>query len=322
MRRAKYFTPLKNGATKGAIRIDTVPYQKYFPRGTDPADMWQWLIDTELAHRKPDPGQGTFHDDAIRYLQAVAAMTSYADRKRHIEAWMAVFEGRTRRSITSSEIATQLQVWRQTKSASTCNHLRTALQHLWSTLDGRAATNPVRDVAKFKEPSTVPRALDYKTIRRILKAVRSPVDRARLTLIAYAGLPHTVIGALTEASVIGRTLAIPGRLKGHGTRGQAIPLRAEAVAALKVLKKHNAWGPFDRWHLRRVFNQALVTAQVKGDWRPYDLRHSFATEAYRQSGDLGAVQTLMLHSTESLTRRYALAAVTHRAKSALKNFGK
>lgn len=320
MRRAKYFTPTKYG-TKGAIRIDTVLYQKHFPHGTDPVDMRQWLVDTELAHRKNVPGAGTFRADAIRYLQAVAAMTSYSDRKRHIHAWMEVFGDRSRRSITSSEIAAQLQTWRQTKAASTCNHLRTALQHLWTVLDGRAATNPVRDVPKFKEPSTVPRALDYKSIRRILKAVRNPVDRARLALIAYAGLPHTIIGALTEASVRGRTLAIPGRLKGHGTRGQSIPLRAEAVAALTVLKTRHAWGPFDRKHLWKVFQQACVTAKVKGDWRPYDLRHSFATEAYRQSGDLGAVQTLMLHSTEALTRRYALAAVTHRAKAALKNFG-
>ena len=322
MRRAKYFTATKYG-TRGSIRIDGILYQKHFRRGTDQADLWQWLADTQHAHLAGPTESGSFADDARRYLHAVSAMPSYADRKRHIDAWVKVFPNTQRTAITSAQIATQLQTWRQTKSASTCNHLRTALQHLWTTLDGKAATNPVRDVPKFAEPSTVPRALNYTTIRKILRAVPDPVDRARLTLIAYAGLPNALIASITPDRIDRkrRTVALPGRKKGHGTRGQMIPLRPEALAALKVLAKHNAFGPFSRWHLRKVFKQACVTAKVTGTYRPYDLRHSFATEAYKQSGDLAAVQTLMQHSSESLTRRYALGAVTARARKALKDFG-
>jgi integrase/recombinase XerC len=322
MRRAKYFTKTPYG-TRGSIRIEGTLYQKHFRTGTDPIDMRQWLVDTELEHRIGP--SGPFAEDARRYLLAVAAMSSYADRKRHIEWWVRVFPEKTRKSITSAEIAAQLQTARLTKSASTCNHLRTALQHLWTTLDGKAAKNPVRDVPKFHEPSTVPRALTYTAIRKILRAVTNPIDRARLTLIAYAGLPNALIASITPAHINrkARTLALPGRKKGHGTRGQVIPLRPEALAALKVLDKHKAFGPFSRWHLRKVFKQACVTAKVTNadKLRPYDLRHSFATEVYKQSGDLGAVQTLMFHSTEKLTRRYALAAVNVRARKALKDFG-
>ena len=321
MRRATHMTPTKYG-TLAHIRINTVPYQKHFPRDTPESTIRQWLTDIEIEHRT-GATKGTFRADAIRYLQAVSAMASYTDRKRDIEAWMAVFDEQHRSTITSAQIDAQLQTWRKTKAASTCNHLRTALQHLWTTLDGRAGRNPVRDTKKFAEPSTVPRALTYTAIRKILKAVPNKIDRARLTLIAYAGLPNAIIAALTKDAVNfrARTVAVPGRAKGHGTRGQTLPLRPEAVAALKVIAKHKAWGPFDRWHLRRVFQQACVTAKVTGKYRPYDLRHSFATELYRRSGDLAAVQTLMLHSTEALTRRYALAAVTPRARAALKGFG-
>lgn len=322
MRRAKHLTPTKYG-TVAHIRIDGKLYQKHFPHDADPIDMRQWVVDQELAHRKGPSALGAFDADAVRYLTAVAAMTSYADRARDIFAWIAVFGQRPRAGITSTEIAAQLQTWRKTLSASTCNHRRTALQHMWTRLDGKGAQNPVKDVPRFHEPQPAPRALSYATIRKILKHIPKGPDKARLLLMAHTGLPNAIIAQLARASFNKRAmeLAVPGRKKGAGSRARTLPLTPQGAAAMQMMIATKAWGPFSRYHLRRVFRLACEAAGVPIA-RPYDLRHSFGTEVYRKSGNLDAVQALLLHSSPTLTRRYALAAVDARVRAALKGVGR
>jgi len=285
--------------------------------------MRQWLIDTEIAHRKGEEHAGSFRADAVRYLQAVAAMTSYRDRKRDIEAWIEIFADRPRHGITAPAIAAALQTWRTTLSASSCNSRRAALQHLYTRLDGKGAQNPVRDVPKFPTPRPAPRALTYATIRKILKRIPKGPDKARLMMLAYVGLPHGLIAQLVPSDYNARTktLTVPGRKKGAGTRGRALPLTPYGVQAVAMMRQTNAWGPFPRFHLRWVFHQACDAAGVPR-YRPYDLRHSFGTEAYRTSGDIGAVQELMLHASPVMTKRYALAAVPERLRKAIKGFGR
>lgn len=320
----KYFTPTPYG-TRVSIRINGQLHQKHFPKGTDPLTMRSWLVETEIEHRTDGPRTaGAFDQDAARYLLTVAAMPSYSDRKREIEAWVKVFGDRARKSITSAEIATQLHAWRQTLAASTVNHRRTALMHLFTRLDGRGARNPVKDTPRFPEPQPAPRALEYRTIRKILAEVPAGKDKARLSVIAFTGLPHAIIAQLVPENVNlrAKTIAVPGRQKGAGTRGQVLPLTPDGVAAMRQMARSKAWGPFSRWTLRRVFRDACKAAGVKGTYRPYDLRHSFGTEVYRRSGDIRATQVLMLHSTPSLSHRYTLGAVNVRARAALKGFGR
>lgn len=322
MRRARHITDTQYGHL-AHIRIDGRLYQKHFPTGTDPIDIRQWIVQQELDHRTGPSGIGAFDFDAARYLTAVSAMRSYADRKRDIDAWVALFTERNRDSITSQEIATALQTWRLTLSASSCNSRRAALQHLWTRLDGKGAKNPVRDVPKFPIPQPAPRALDYATIRKILRKVVTGKDKARLMMLAYTGLPHSIIAQLTPESFNAerKELSVPGRRKGAGTRGRTLPLTPQGVQAVKMMARTDAWGPFPRYHLRWVFHKACDAADVPRA-RPYDLRHSFGTELYRRSGDPRAVQEMMLHASDAMGKRYTLAAVPERLRKALKGFGK
>jgi integrase len=322
MRRAKHQTPTRHG-TLAHIRIDGILYQKHFPHGTDPIDIKQWIVDQELDHRNPVAQKNSFAADAERYLTLVTSMTSYADRKRDIEAWIEVFKDTQRASITSVVISAQLQAWRQTLSASTCNHRRTALQHLWTRLDGKGAQNPVKEVPRFKEPEPAPLGIDYATIRKIFKQLPTGPDKARLMMLAYVGLPNSIIAQLTPESLdaSSATLAVPGRKKGFGTQGRMLPLTSQGVAAMKMLIATKAFGPFSRYHLRWVLTKACETADVKVI-RPYDLRHSFGTEVYRRSGDPESVQFLMQHASGAMTRRYTLAAVPARVRKALRGFGR
>lgn len=317
MRRAKHITPTRYGY-RAHIRIEGTPYFKHFPTGTPEVDILQWVIDTELEHRTGPVVRGTFTEDARQYLRAVSAMTSYSDRLRHINAWIAVFGDRQRKLITSAEISAQLQTWRHTKSASTCNHLRTALQHLWTTLDGKAGRNPVRDVPKFREPDPEPRGLTFAQLDTVFKQMANSKTKARAMVMAHTGLPHSTLMRLTRNHIdyTAKTAVIPRRRKGAGTMVRVLPLTPQAIKAFKMLDRYDGWGKFSRSSLLKSLHRACVSAEVT-PIRAYDLRHSFGTEAYARTGDIGAVQALLDHSSIKMTNRYTLRAVDERVRRAV-----
>lgn len=55
---------------------------------------------------------------------------------------------------------------------------------------------------------------------------------------------------------------------------------------------------------KKSFREAAKRAKVKGVF-PYALRHFFATQVLKNTGDLRAVQTLLGHSRSTTTERYA-----------------
>ena len=306
------------------IRIHGVLHRQHFRRGTPPAVIRAWLLATELRYRRLSTKRtGLFDDDARAYLQAVAAMPTYAQRHLHVSEWIAVFGRLPRCLITADQIAAQLHAWRKTKAAATVNKRRTALMHLYTVLDGKALPNPVKDAPKFPEPAPAPRALPYAVIRQIFKVMPESRSKARLRVLAYTGIPPGQIATIhpTDVDWRARTVAVAGRQKGKGTRARVVPLTAHAVAAFRAMQRTNAWGPCSRTVLRRVFLRAVH--RVLGPdvtLAPYVLRHSFGTEVYRRSGDIRATQILLDHSTPQLTHRYTGAAVDPRVQAAIRSW--
>ena len=137
-------------------------------------------------------------------------MPTIKERRQHLALWVAEFGPRNRHTIQTIEINTVLSRWMNAGlAASTVNNRRTALQALWTELDGKAAPNPVDESEKHSEPDLEARALPYATIRKILDAMPDvgqgrkgearddqSKTKARLRLIAYTGLPHKQIKQL------------------------------------------------------------------------------------------------------------------------------
>lgn len=292
-----------------------------------------------MKYRRGSPTSGRFDDDAARYLEGVRAMPTYDQRTQHIQEWVAVFGDTRRDSITSQQITAKLHRWRTeprtiTKrggktveivlSAAAVNKRRSALMHLFTELDGKAAPNPVKDTPKFREPAPAPRAIPFALLKKLFAVMPNSKSKARLMVIAYTGIPHAQLAQLTEADVDlqARTVAVPGRRKGAGTQGRIVPLIPEAVQAFKLMAREAAWGAFSRATLRIVFQRACKAAGIRAGFTPYDLRHSFGTEVYRRSGDLRATQKLLDHSTPQLTIRYTVAAEDPRVAAAIATFGR
>ena len=77
-----------------------------------------------------------------RYLLAVSAMPTFAERRAHIRLWVTQFGHRRRDTIATNEIDAVLNRWLiEGLAASTVKHRRTALLHLWHRLDGKEAAN-------------------------------------------------------------------------------------------------------------------------------------------------------------------------------------
>ena len=185
------------------VKVEGTQREKRFPigRSLKTIHAWQDVIRASLRACAPRRSNRDFKTDATRYLSKVRTMVSYRERERNIGLWIAEFGSRRRDSITTEEIALVLQRWEQEGyAASTLNHRRGALMHLWSSLGGKNADNPVAGIPRYKEPELEPRGLSWEEVDRILAAMPErgqPVagrtlddaskTKARLAVIAFTG---------------------------------------------------------------------------------------------------------------------------------------
>lgn len=300
----------------------------------------QWLRNArayaQLKQPIPEQKGPRFEQDVDAYLEAVTSMPSYADRKRDMQRWASAFKGRERNSITPLEIRTQLEKWRSTHAASTCNKRRTALMSFYTRLNGRSGYNPVRDVEKYPEDNDEPRAQHPFTIYRILALMAPSKTRARLRVILTTGWPHAQVKRLKPEHLDlknARAFVTPRR-KGKGRKGGWLPLLPSAVDALREFQQWDAFTtigsngkpqPFSNSAMHSAFKRAVAKLNAHRKRlglpalriRPYDLRHSFGTWLAHRMTDERALQELMMHSRIEQTRRYTHAATAGRIERAL-----
>ena len=308
--------------TLAHIRIHGRLHRQHFRKGTDPVKIKQWILRTEMKYRRRGAKTGRLRDDAITYLASTTAMPTHTERRHHIDEWVAALGDYDREAITADQIRAELNKWKAAGSAaSTVNHRRTALMHLYTVLDGKSAANPVKDVPKFAEPPPFPRAIAAGAIARLLSNMHGQ-DKARAMVIAYTGIPNAQLAQITRADIDlqARTVIVRGRKKGQGTNTSVRRLTTHGMRAFKALIHANAWGPFDRWALRRAVHAACEAAKIDPPIRPYDLRHFFGTEFFRRTGDIRSTQILMGHSSPTLTHRYTLGAVDERVDAAVERW--
>jgi site-specific recombinase XerD len=328
----------------GEFRCET------WPLDTPIADMTAWLREQRAqSTRSTSAPRGTFEADATRYLAQVTALVSYRDRVNDITRWVELFRGRRRRTITSAEIRGQRDAWLTAGVAgSTVNHRLYALSNLWTVLDGRRAPNPVREVPDAPVADPEPRAVPYSLVRRILAALPdrgyTPVrgqripdsskTKARLRVMAWTGLTNVELKHLQprDWDDVAGTLFVRSRRKGRqGGVSRVIPIGAEARAALLAFDRADAWGHFDQSGVYMAFKRACAKIaaapettdaqrRILAELRPYDIRHSHATELYRVSGDSHAASIVLGHRSRKTIERYINGAVAERVTKAMQAF--
>lgn len=167
-------------------------------------------------------------------------------------------------------------------------------------------------------------------------------NKIRLRVMAWTGLAHKSLERLERRRVNFREgkLFYPDRRKGKGSAGIWVDLLPPALDALKDFDRAALWGKtFSRSSMRKAFRlavtktrkQLVADAETTGDRtmldqfiaaipdnpKPYDARHSFLSDAWAESGDLGAVAEIGQHKSLKTTERYTRSAVPVRVSAAI-----
>lgn len=315
------------------VRVRGKLHSKCFPAATAILTMRRWREEQRVRVRLGAllPASGaSLGDDIARYLAQVQTMPTFRHRRDDLALWQDAFGAdRVRKSITPGEIRTQLEAWRmEGYAASTCNHRRTALMHLWSVLDGKSAQNPARDVPRYHEDAGAPRALSQAAIDLLLRLMGESQTKARLTLLVWTGWPPAQIAKLTPPDIEwDQSVRVCPRRKGKGAAGVCVPLLPPAWDALREFRRLGCWGPFStasaRTSLRRAATKAnaimlpLALHAELADVTPYQFRHSFLTLIAGITKDDRAVQHLGQHADIRTSHRYTGATVDPRVAAAM-----
>lgn len=259
------------------------------------------------------------------------------------------FGDAARTTITKHDVKVTLTVWESAGvSPASLNKRLTALRGLfrhYAVEDQALVTDGIRLV---KEPEAEARDIPVALVERILAAVcdrgaaakgqkqgRSH-SKIRLRVIAWTGIPHMGIERLRERDVDfkAQRVWLQPRRKGAGAPGVWLDLIPPAVEALRDYAREGLWevGFFrsamnGAWKtaIKRVTREAIAAndeallEQLRAlpvRCHPYDLRHAYASEAYRVSKDPLAVKELLQHANLKTTARYAKGAVPERAAAA------
>jgi integrase len=332
----------KNGrftAWQAYVRIGGKLHTRCFPPHTALTIMRQWRenerVRTRLGIDESAHGRALV-DDVADYLDMIPTLATFKWRKADLTIWLGAFgPTRIRKSITAGEIRAQLEKWRKEGYApSTVNHCRTALMSLWTTLDGKSATNPARDVPRFPEDQGPPRSLSLGAVAAVLDKMPPSPTRARIELMRRTGWPHAQIARLEPGDIRwDDAVYVKPRRKGKGAAGVWLPLLPEAWTALREFKRLGCWGSFSTSSMRKSFRLAagkvaadkeipeLIRAEL-ANVTPYQLRHSFLTLVASITQDDRAVMVLAQHADIRQTHRYTQATADPRAAAALQEVAK
>lgn len=225
----------------------------------------------------------------------------------------------------------------QRTTASTANHLLSTLRRMlnlackWGLLE----KNPAAGQEKFREAPPRQRYLSREEVRRFLGVLDEEPDRlsvSALRLLLYTGCRRDEILSL-QWQFLHRDEArffLP-RTKNGRSRTVFLNERALAVVDDLIAKRDlsprtsgslylfpsrgKARKPY-LYDLRKPFERACRAAGIE-NFRPHDLRHTFASLAVSAGVPLFAVQHLLGHQDISMTQRYShLAADDLRRASA------
>jgi integrase/recombinase XerC len=194
--------------------------------------------------------------------------------------------------------------------------------------EGYIKKNPAKLVSSPKVPKTLPKFL---TIDDVFSLMESPVgetfgptrDKAILELLYSSGLRVAELTSLDIGDLDLKESVI--RVKGKGRKERIVPIGSKAMAAIQeylperisIRKKSSALilncrgGRLTQRSVRRILSFYSRMINLKGDFSPHTLRHTFATHLLHEGADLRSIQELLGHSSLSTTQKYTHVDISH-----------
>jgi site-specific recombinase XerD len=215
--------------------------------------------------------------------------------------------------------AADLQAWRAsltTGDAATgayCAHI--AGFYSFCVDQGIREDNPAADLPVPQKLPGVPRPVSEEELAAAL-ACASPRVRPWLVLAGWAGLRAKEIALLRRECVLDTAeppVLLIARNATKGKRERVVDMSPDVLAELRlaglprsgyVFGRHDgASGPNAPWLISHLAGQCLREAGSAATL--HQLRHRFATQLYRQTGDIRLVQAMLGHASVATTAVYA-----------------
>jgi integrase len=318
---------------------------------------WRHGAIEDLLLASPAPAEsGTLAADVDRFVAKLPNVGRYrSDSVSILKAWQVSPLGTTPTPlIERADVVDQLDRWAESGVAvGTRNRRLSRLRVMFRRLYNDAP-NPTDKIRFQREPESEPRDIPIHIVRLIVDSL-ADVGRAakgetrpevsetkiRLRVMAWTGIPGATLRRVTSRhlDLDNARVYVTFRRKGQGSHAAWIALLPDGVAALRDFQAAGLIGKsWNRSSMRKTFHRGIARAKVvaqrhadeTGDktWltdlanlpphcKPYDLRHSFAAEMYRQTSDIRAVAALLQHADLETTKRYTAGAVSDRVAAAI-----
>jgi integrase len=300
---------------------------------------------TTAARRQADAN--TFRQDVELYLEEKIDPSLHPCTKTQFSRWLrqaaATELGRYPRQLITGAMWTKLVAqWERSGVPSnearggrrrivppgplavdTVHKIRTCFIGFYTTMDvGLGLSNPARLIPRRQTSDPEPRGIAMAQALEILGHVGRSGEptrtAARLTLMCVLGLRPVEIMRIRPATDWHKAQQQLIVRTAKGGKARTLPLGDRAVAALELLDRLKGWGTFTSAPAARMFHDAVKAAKLTAlePLRPYDLRHTFGTELYRQTKDIKATGAAMGHRNLAQTERYVEASVSETVANA------
>jgi site-specific recombinase XerD len=226
-------------------------------------------------------------------------------------------------SITSAKLARYLATDSTGGPAISVNRTKTALRMFFKFLmdAGYLDADPARLIKNCRTEPKIPEHLTAQEVRRFLATIpmtdgsAAKRDRVMFTLLLHTGIR---LGSLVQLKVDDVRLGERAlRISGKGGTKQAVYLKSSTRRLLRsYIRTANLssdsplfpscnGGHLGRRQVQLRFHHWLGKAGIRRHLTVHSTRHTFATNLYRQTGDLRLVQTALGHRHITTTEIYA-----------------
>lgn len=176
--------------------------------------------------------------------------------------------------------------------------------YAWALRTGHLATSPAAMLPEVSTPHPLPRPITDDALADALDAA-APRTRLVLRLAADVGLRRAEVAACHTQDLTEHAGRYVLRVHGKGARERLVPVPEHLARYLRTLPKGYLFpdttgaGHLTPEHVGRLASRVLPAPHTL-----HTLRHRFATNIYRATRDLYAVQRLLGHTSPTVTQRY------------------
>lgn len=172
----------------------------------------------------------------------------------------------------------------------------------WARATGLRADDPSDLLLSVQVPRPTPRPAPLQVLMHALEAADSDGDRLMLLLASFGGLRRSEIARVHADDIEGNFLLVTGK----GGEQRFIPIHSAIEPFLRRIRSRQGWAFPGRFsgHVHPDVIGKRISRLLGPGWTAHTLRHRFATEAYRASRDLLAVQHLLGHASVATTQIY------------------